>query len=63
MRIISPKQGNTLNTCSNDVRRKTGKAWEHSSHEWTRGGCREEGLIFKYIHTKLESEFLAGQDE
>ena len=22
-----------------------------------------EGPIFKYIHTKLESEFLAGQDE
>ena len=32
------------------------------------GGCRGGGgggggPIFKYIHTKLESEFLTGQDE
>ena len=43
--------------------RKTGKAWEHSSHEWMQGGHREGGPTFKYIRTKLESEFLAGQDE
>ena len=44
-------------------RQKTGKAWEHSSHEWTQGGLGGEGPIFKYICTKLESEFLTGQDE
>ena len=48
-------------------RRKTGKAWEHSSHEWTQGGRKVdvggEGLIFKYMCTKLESEFLTAQDE
>ena len=42
---------------------KMGKAQEHSSREWMRGGCGEEGLILKYVHTKLESEFLTGQDE
>ena len=40
-----------------------GKAWEHSSREWTQGGCRGEGLIFKYVRTKLESKFLTGQDK
>ena len=27
---------------------KTGKAWEHSSREWMRGG-RREGPIFEYV--------------
>ena len=27
------------------------------------GGGGEEGPIFKYVGTKLESEFLTGQDE
>ena len=26
-------------------------------------GCRGEGPIFKYVRTKLESEFLTSQDE
>ena len=43
--------------------RKMGKAWEHSLREWTGGGRRGEGPIFKYIFTKLESEFLTSQDE
>ena len=34
--------------------RKTGKAWSHSSHEWTLGGCRGEGPIFKYVMNKVE---------
>ena len=37
-----------------------GKAWAHSSHEWTRGGRRGEG---GNIQTKLESKFLIDQDE
>ena len=41
-------------------RQETGKAWEHSSREVDIG---REGPIFKYIRTKLESEFLASQDE
>ena len=40
--------------------RKTGKAWEHSSREWMRGGHGREGATFKY---KLGSEFLTGQYE
>ena len=44
-------------------KKKTGKAWSHSSHEWTQGGCREEGPIFKYVTNKLESEFLTGEDK
>ena len=42
---------------------RMGKTWEHSSREWTRGGCRGEGLIFNYLQTKLKSEFLTGQDK
>ena len=38
--------------------RKTGKAWEHSPHEWMQGGRGGEGPIFKYLHTKLENEFV-----
>ena len=41
-------------------RRKTEKAWEHSSREWTQGGRRGGGAD---IRTKLKSEFLTGQDE
>ena len=37
---------------------KTGKAWEHSSCEWTRGG-RRGGLIFKYIVLNLKVSFLS----
>ena len=42
---------------------KTGKAWEQISHKWCKVNVGEEGLIFKYVRTKLESKFLAGQDE
>ena len=37
--------------------------WEHSSREWMQGGHGGGGSIFKYLHAKLESEFLTGQDE
>ena len=30
-------------------RRKKGKAWEHSSHEWTRGGCGGGGADIIYL--------------
>ena len=44
-----------------------GKALEHSSCEWKQGGHKvdvgKEGPIFKYVCTKLESEFLASQDK
>ena len=43
-------------------RRKIGRAWEYSSREWMQGGRRGEGPMFKYIHTKLESEFLTRLD-
>ena len=39
-----------------------GKAWEHSSRQWTQGECRGKELIFKYVCTKLESKFLTSQD-
>ena len=32
---------------------KTRKHWEDLSCEWTRGGCRGEGLTFKYVFTNL----------
>ena len=37
---------------------KNEEGWDHSSCEWTRGGRRGEGPIFKYVRTKRESEFL-----
>ena len=39
------------NTQKQKTSKKTGKSWEHSSHEWTRGGRRGEGPIFKYVCT------------
>ena len=37
-----------------------GKAWEHSSGERD-VDVEEKRQIFKHLHTKLESKFLAGQ--
>ena len=51
------------NTREQKTGKKTGMAWEHSSREWMRDGCRGEGPIFKYIRSKLESEFLTGPDK
>ena len=43
------------------------KNWESHGSIYPVSGCQVdvggEGLIFKYVHTKLESEFLTGQDE
>ena len=45
-----------------EERWKTVKSWEHSSHEWTRGGWWPSGFEFGgysntlYVCTKLESE-------
>ena len=40
----------------NTRERKTGKAWEHSSRSECELDVGEEGPIFKYVRTKLESE-------
>ena len=43
-----------------EVQGRPGLIHRRSGHEVNVGG---EGPIFKYVHTKLECEFLAGQDE